>query len=116
MEFNPDPNKPAQEIIFSRKIFKENHPEILFNDNSINKESSLKHLGLILDEKLNFKTHIQAKISKAMTGVGLINKLRSLLPRSSLLTIYKSFVRPHLDYGDIIYDQPNNQTLSDNIE
>ena len=51
-----------------------------------------------------------------MTGVGLINKLRSLLPRSSLLTIYKSFVRPHLDYGDIIYDQPNNQSLSDKIE
>ena len=39
-----------------------------------------------------------------------------LLPRSSLLTIYKSFVRPHLDYGDVIYDQPNNSRLSDKIE
>ena len=38
------------------------------------------------------------------------------LPRSSLLTIYKSFVRPHLDYGDVIYDQPNNTSLSDKIE
>ena len=38
------------------------------------------------------------------------------LPRSSLLTIYKSFVRPHLDYGDVIYDQPNNSSLSDQIE
>ena len=38
------------------------------------------------------------------------------LPRSSLLTIYKSFVRPHLDYGDVIYDQPNNSSLSDKIE
>ena len=39
-----------------------------------------------------------------------------MLPRSSLLTIYKSFVRPHLDYGDVIYDQPNNSHLSDKIE
>ena len=39
-----------------------------------------------------------------------------LLPRSSLLTIYKSFVRPHLDYGDVIYDQPNNSRLSDKTE
>ena len=39
-----------------------------------------------------------------------------LLPRFSLLTIYKSFVRPHLDYGDVIYDQPNNSRLSDKIE
>ena len=30
--------------------------------------------------------------------------------------IYKSFVRPHLDYGNIIYDQPNNSTLSNKIE
>ena len=39
-----------------------------------------------------------------------------LLPLSSLLTIYKSFFRPHLHYGDAIYDQPNNPRLSDKIE
>ena len=39
-----------------------------------------------------------------------------LLPRSSLLTIYKSFVRPHLNYGDVNYDQSNNSRLSDKIE
>ena len=39
-----------------------------------------------------------------------------LLPRSSLLIIYKSFVRPQLDYGDVIYDQHNNSCLSDKIE
>ena len=38
------------------------------------------------------------------------------LPRSSLLTIYKSFLRPHLDYGDVIYDQLNNSSLSIQIE
>ena len=38
-----------------------------------------------------------------------------MLPRHSLLTIYKSFVRPHLDYGDILYDQPNN-SLCQKIE
>ena len=38
------------------------------------------------------------------------------LPQSSLLTIYKSFARLHLDYGDVIYDQPNNSSLSDKIE
>ena len=32
------------------------------------------------------------------------------------MSIYKSFIRPHLDYADIIYDQPHNQSLSDRIE
>ena len=39
-----------------------------------------------------------------------------LLPHASLLALYKSFVRPHLDYGNVIYDQPNNSCLSDRIE
>ena len=39
-----------------------------------------------------------------------------VLPRHSLLTIYKSLIRPHLDYGDIIHDQTNNQAFSDRLE
>ena len=43
-------------------------------------------------------------MAKANKGVGHIHKLAHVLPRQSLITIYKSFIRPHLDYGDIIYD------------
>ena len=45
---------------------------------------------------------ISLKISKTL---GLLQKLHNLLPRSALNTIYKAFVRPYLDYGDILYDQ-----------
>ena len=38
------------------------------------------------------------------------------LPRNSLLTIYKTFVRPHLDYGDILYDKPNNENFQNKLE
>ena len=65
-----------------------------------------------LDEKLNFNHHINEKIAKANKGVGLIGKLAHVLPRQSLITIYKSLIRPHLDYGDIIYDQPNNEVFA----
>ena len=34
----------------------------------------------------------------------------------ALLTIYKSFIRPHLDCGDVIYDQPNNESLCQTLE
>ena len=46
-----------------------------------------------------------------MQRVGVIRKLSKLLPLNSVITIYKSFVRPHLDYGDVLYDQPNNKSL-----
>ena len=51
-----------------------------------------------------------------MKQIGAITGLSKILPRHSLLTIYKSFVRPHLDYGDILYDQPNNKSLCQKIE
>ena len=75
-----------------------------------------KHLGLLLDSKLSFFDHINEKIKKATKEVTVIRKMNLLLRRSSLLTIYKSFVRLHLDYDDITYDQPNNSCLSDKIE
>ena len=47
----------------------------------------------------------------------VISKLTSnLMPRDSLITIYKFFIRPHLDYADVIFDKPNNKTFSNRIE
>ena len=64
-----------------------------------------------LDEKLNFNHHINEKIAKANKGTGIIRKLAHVLRRQSLITIYESFIRPHLGYGDIIYDQLNNESF-----
>ena len=53
---------------------------------------------------------------KTLKGVGLLCKLNTLLPRQSLRAIYKSFIRPLLDYVDVIYDQPLNKSLSNRIK
>ena len=47
--------------------------------------------------KLNFFDLINEKNKKATKGVNVMRKMNVLLPLSSLLTIYKSFIRPHLD-------------------
>ena len=51
-----------------------------------------------------------------MKGIGLLQKLQSILPRTSLLTIYKSFIRPHLDDGGVGYDQPSNDAFPNKLE
>ena len=120
MNFNPDLSKQAQEVIFSRKTVKVSHPSITFNTAPVARTACQKYLGeklsINLDEKLNFHDHINAKILKANKGIGIIKRLSNTLPRKSLLTIYKSFIRPHLDYCDIIYDQPNNESFCTKIE
>ena len=116
MIFNPDLSKQAQEVIFSRKTNKISHPTTTFNTVPVARTSCQKHLGLHLDEKLNFSQHINIKISKANKGIGIIKRVSHILPRKPLLTIYKSLIRLHLDYCDVIYDQPNNESFCTKIE
>ena len=116
MSFNPDPNKQATEVVFSRKRQTVVHPTLFFNQIPVVVEPLQKHLGLILDKKLNFDHHLNEKISKAMKGISLIKRLYYYLPRKSLLTIYRSYIRPHLDYCDVIYDQPHNASFCSKIE
>ena len=117
MIFDPDLSKQAQEVIFSRKTNKINHATTTtFNTIPVARTPYQKNLGLCLDEKLNFTHHINLKISKANKGIGIIKRLSHILPRKSLITIYKSFFRAHLDYCDVIYDQPNNESFCSKIE
>ena len=116
MSFDLDRNKQAQEVMFSRKLRKVFHPNLSFNDQPVEKSVAHKHLGITLDEKIFFTNCINDKTNKTLKGVGLLRKLSTLLPRQSLLTIYKSFIRPQLDYGDVIYDQLLNESRSNRIE
>ena len=116
MLFNPDPKNPAQEVIFSRKTQSQNHPTISLNNIHVERATYQKHLGIILDEKRNFKQHVDNAILKINKGISVIKKLCHSLPRKSLITIYKAFLRPLIDYGDIIYDQPQNESLCEKIE
>ena len=116
MLFNPDPTKPAQEVIFSKKKKTQTHPIISLNNIQVEKVPYQKHLGILLDEKLNFKQHVDSAILKMNKGISVIKKLRHSLPRKSLLTIYKAFLQPLIDYGDIIYDQPKRESFCDKIE
>ena len=65
---------------------------------------------------LDFQEHIDNKITKCNRIIGIMKRLSSVISRKNLLTIYKSFVRPHLDYADIIYDNPINDSFREKIE
>ena len=106
MEFNPDPNKQATELLFSCKRNSPNHPSLFFNGTVVPKVTEQKHLGLKLDSKLSFERHINEKIIKAKKGIGIIKYLSKFLPLRTLDQMYKALIRSHLDYCDIIYHIP----------
>ena len=105
MNFNSDPTKQALEVIFSRKTTKLPHPPLVFNNTNVTQLIYQKHLGIILDSKLTFESHINMVTTKINKTIGLLLKLQNLSRRTFLIKIYKAFLRPHVDYGDILYDQ-----------
>ena len=106
MAFNPDPAKQAVELIFSQKKIKPCHPPLIFNGAQVQLTDNHKHLGLMLDSKLTFDNHINEKIAIARKVIGIIKFLSTFSPIKTLDQIYKMFVRPHLDYCDVIYHSP----------
>ena len=77
---------------------------------------SQKHLGFKLGERLILREHLKDKFAIVNKGIGMLEKLRNYLPRHFLVTPYKAFIQPHLDYADTIYDKPNNINIFDKIE
>ena len=63
-----------------------------------------KHLGMILDHKLSFENHLEEKMAKANQGIGLMKQLKKWVSYNTVETIYKLYVRAHLDYEDMVYD------------
>ena len=103
VQFNPDKNKQAIQVIFSHRKSKPIHPPLTFNGSEVVTLNEHKHLGFFLDSALSFLRHTKEIIINSRRGVGIIRFMSEYVSRNILDQMYKLYVRPHLDYGDLIY-------------
>ena len=96
MNFNPDTTKQAEEVIFSRKSKKKVHPPLLFNNASVTRTSSQKHLGVILDNQLKFDHHLKIVSGKISKTIGLLRKLQFFYQELHLSQYIKLLLGPIL--------------------
>ena len=92
MQFNPDPNKQANEVYFSRKSNVGVYLPVDLYNSLVQLCESHKHLEIVLEKHLNFHEHIPKKIKICNKLIGTIKHLPFHLPRKSLLTSYKSLI------------------------
>ena len=103
MQFNPNKNEQAVQVIFSQKKEAVAHPPVFFSGYEIVVKVDHKHLGMTLDSKLSFQSYVREDIIKARKGTGIIRFLSKYVSWDVLDQIYKLYVRSHLDYGDIYH-------------
>ena len=105
MQFNPDTNKQALDVVFSKKLENKLHSQIFFNNSPVARSNFLKHVGVYLETKIDC-TYVKEKMKKAIKGVNIIIKLHPILPMHTLNHILaqpKPHPKPHLSTA---YAQP----------
>ena len=71
---------------------------------------------MVLDSKLRYDYHLGTLFPEVRKTTGFVPKLNRILPRASLVSIFKTFVRAHFDYGAVLYDQAFNSAFQDKLE
>ena len=78
-------------------------PPLLFHDIIIQRISSVRFLGVELDDKLKFDLHINNVCSKISKNIGIISRLSYSIPKFVLKNLYNCLIEPYLYYCSLIF-------------
>ena len=90
-------------MVFSKRRTRKTSLKLIIDGESIGEVQNTKFLGIIIDNKLNWKDHISYIAGKVSRGVGMIIKARNYLNRDGLMCLYYSFVYPYFTYCNHIW-------------
>ena len=100
VSFNPT----KTEAFLASSTLNRNHPPIYMQNQQITEVESHKHLGIYFSNDCTWHHHIKYIVDKAWTRINIMRKLKFKLDRKSLEKFYLTFIRPLLEYGDVIWD------------
>lgn len=106
VDFNPRKTVAMKVSLKTRPI---PDPVLNFNDSQLQIVASHKHLGLEFNNKLNWRDHITTIATKANRKLDNLKRLRFKLDRKTLEVLYKSFIRPTIEYANIVWDNCDDE-------
>ena len=89
---------------------------IHINNQQLAREQTIKYLGIIFSENLNWSDYLTDVSRKINQRIGLLRRVKDFLSVKDRLTIYNSLIVPLFDYADIIWGDKNNSTLMDQLQ
>ena len=104
----------TKSMLVSRKLETVN-PPLFFNNVQIDEVESHRHLGILLNNKLSWHQHTDNIVTQARKRLDILHRMRYKLDRKALETLYFAFVRPLLEYGDVVWSDCDDYCI-ENIE
>ena len=89
---------------------------LCINEYNLERTDSFKYLGVTISQNMTWQDHISSIVNKVNQRLGVLRRVKQMLPLQSRLTLYNSLVLPLFDYGDIVSGDKNNSTLMENLQ
>ena len=96
-----------------------NEPELNLEESKISMVHQYEYLGMILDDKLSMNEYLDVIWKKTNSKIGILAKIRRFISKKTpIRIIYKSMIRPHLDYIDYVIDSGSTDRIQklDNLQ
>ena len=87
----------------TKKYDQDDSLQIILDDTKLDRVTNTKFLGVIIDENITWKQHIDATSKTISRNIGVINKLKHYLPGRILYSLYCSLVMPYINYGVLVW-------------
>ena len=93
-------------------------PNFTVQGNNINTVHQYEYLGMSLDDKLSMNIYLDNMWKKANSKLGILAKIRRFITEKTAVRIYKTMIRPHLDYIDFVVESGSTNRVQrlDNLQ
>ena len=90
--------------------------KVTLNNHNISPEDNLKYLGVLLDNKLSWKPHVQKVKTQLSRACGILSKLKHYTLPPVLKVVYNSLIHPYLNYSVLNWGRGRNATIQPPIK
>ena len=84
-----------------KRLKREDSISLSCNGSSLTESESFKYLGVVIDQQLSFKNHIEHVVNKVSRKLGVLRRLRISIPMAE--SLYKTMILPVLDFRDVVW-------------
>ena len=90
--------------------------KLVIDHENLESKDSIKYLGVVIQKNLTWNEHIESLIAKVNQRIGLLNRIKHLLPLNARVALYNALIRPLFDFADPIWGDRDNITLMHDLQ
>ncbi len=86
-------------------------PTIDLGESKIKRVNHSKTIGIIIDGQLSWEKRVETTVSKVSKGIGMLKRIKSRVPKRTLIKVYNAIILPHFDYCSLVWSNCSEYLL-----